>query len=331
MFWRALAVSVTVLGAMASTARCRHHELRRGLAVRARQPARRPPILRAPTSTPPIPATTTRRGGSSTSRTTGASSCGPTPTRRHDGRHRLLPGRPRLVPQDVHAAALAARQADLASSSTASTWTPRSTSTAARSRAIAYGYTGFEVDLTASRTPTAARRTSSRSRCATRCPSSRWYSGSGIYRHVHLVVTDPRPRRAPRRVRHHAGLSSDLRRGYARVHVRTTDGRRRPRARASRPCATPRGRRRRARRAAPRPTSACAHPQLWSTEHPNLYTLRRPARARRPRCRPHDDHVRHPLVRVRPRTRGFSLNGRRMKLQGVDLHHDEGALGAAIN
>ena len=28
---------------------------------------------------------------------------------------------------------------------------------------------------------------------------------------------------------------------------------------------------------------------------------------------------------------GFSLNGRRMKLQGVDLHHDQGALGAATS
>lgn len=28
---------------------------------------------------------------------------------------------------------------------------------------------------------------------------------------------------------------------------------------------------------------------------------------------------------------GFSLNGRPMKLYGVDLHHDEGALGAAVN
>ena len=30
-------------------------------------------------------------------------------------------------------------------------------------------------------------------------------------------------------------------------------------------------------------------------------------------------------------TQGFSLNGRSMKIYGVDLHHDEGALGAAVN
>ena len=49
----------------------------------------------------------------------------------------------------------------------------------------------------------------------------------------------------------------------------------------------------------------------------------------------HDDrlehqHVRDPLARVQPND-GVSLNGQPLKLHGVDLHNDEGALGSVDN
>jgi beta-galactosidase len=54
-----------------------------------------------------------------------------------------------------------------------------------------YGYTGFSVDLT----PLARTDGTSPNVLAVKVqnqlPSSRWYSGSGIYRNVHLIVTDP--------------------------------------------------------------------------------------------------------------------------------------------
>src|SRR3954452_13324993 len=53
-----------------------------------------------------------------------------------------------------------------------------------------YGYTGFSLDLTGAhtdgRTPNVLAV-----RVRNQIPSSRWYSGSGIYRNVRLVVTDP--------------------------------------------------------------------------------------------------------------------------------------------
>ena len=53
-----------------------------------------------------------------------------------------------------------------------------------------YGYTGFAVDLagahTDGHTPNVVAV-----QVRNKLPSSRWYSGSGIYRNVHLVVTDP--------------------------------------------------------------------------------------------------------------------------------------------
>jgi len=53
-----------------------------------------------------------------------------------------------------------------------------------------YGYTGFNVDLTpyvkTDGTPNVIAV-----KVQNKLPTSRWYSGSGIYRNTHLVVTDP--------------------------------------------------------------------------------------------------------------------------------------------
>ena len=99
-----------------------------------------------------------------------------------------------------------------------------------RSARHPYGYTGFAVDLTALAHTDGDRRTSSRSRCSNQLPSSRWYSGSGIYRDVHLVVTDPVHVARHGVVRHHARpRRTTVRSGYAHVHVDTTVGQRRRR------------------------------------------------------------------------------------------------------
>ncbi|KAF0095885.1 MAG: glycoside hydrolase [Puniceicoccaceae bacterium 5H] len=71
------------------------------------------------------------------------------------------------------------------------------------------------------------------------------------------------------------------------------------------------------------------HPQLWSLEAPNLYTLKTVVER--------DGEV---VDRTETRTgirefsfdpdTGFALNGERMKMKGVCLHHDAGVLGAAV-
>jgi beta-galactosidase len=72
-----------------------------------------------------------------------------------------------------------------------------------------------------------------------------------------------------------------------------------------------------------------AAPRLWSVESPNLYALRSEVL----------DGQRAADVITTPfgiRTirydadRGFLLNGRRVKMNGVNLHHDGGAVGAAV-
>src|SRR3954447_10066390 len=52
-----------------------------------------------------------------------------------------------------------------------------------------YGYTGFNVDVSAAKTDGTPNVVAVQVRHQQ--PSSRWYSGSGIYRHVHLLIQDP--------------------------------------------------------------------------------------------------------------------------------------------
>ena len=205
-----------------------------------------------------------------------------------------------------------------------------------------YGYTGFAVDLT-SRVHTDGRTPNVIAvKVQNQLPSSRWYSGSGIYRNVHLVVTDP-----VHVVRHGVyvttpDLATTIKSGYATVRARTTavnDGGGSTDVEvvstvlnaAGRPVVSGRA-----------PVSLGADPStvgvdlrlddpaLWSMTNPYRYTLR-------------TELVRAGRVVDTTTTRfgvrwfefdpngGFFLNGRHTKLRGVDLHHDLGALGAAVN
>lgn len=71
------------------------------------------------------------------------------------------------------------------------------------------------------------------------------------------------------------------------------------------------------------------NPKLWDIDHPNLYTLKTIVRSNE---KEYDDVLNNFGIRtiVFDKDKGFSLNGTRMKLKGVCLHHDAGMLGAAV-
>ncbi len=84
-----------------------------------------------------------------------------------------------------------------------------------------YGYTGFAVDLTKLVHPDGRTPNVIAVKVQNQLPSSRWYSGSGIYRNVHLVVTN-----AVHVARHGVfvttpDLEHTITSGYADVHVQT--------------------------------------------------------------------------------------------------------------
>ncbi len=77
------------------------------------------------------------------------------------------------------------------SSSTASTWTRTSTATAPGPARHPYGYTGFALDLTDLVHTDGTTENVIAVKVQNQLPSSRWYSGSGIYREARLVLTEP--------------------------------------------------------------------------------------------------------------------------------------------
>jgi beta-galactosidase len=203
-----------------------------------------------------------------------------------------------------------------------------------------YGYISFAYDITAhlvSGTNVVAVRVDNSAQ-----PNSRWYSGSGIYRHVWLAVVNPlhvdrwgvtittqrfdstRNDVLVRTVVINSGTGS-VQHGLLRSVVLDDAGR--EVAHAESPLTMDRD-----TIAILAQRIAVASPRLWSVESPTLYTLRTELLTARPPARPSD--VVATVFGFRTvafdKDQGFLLNGRRVKLRGVNLHHDGGAVGAAV-
>jgi len=169
-------------------------------------------------------------------------------------------------------------------------------------------------------------------------PNSRWYSGSGIYRHVWLTVSDPlhiahwgttvttpQVDAAGATIVVHTRFANDRRgtvTGSLRTRILDATGREIAMADALFSMA-------------PGANGAFEHrlqvaaPKLWSVDTPNMYTLRSELVVGRRVV----DAIDTPFgIRsiAYDKDRGFLLNGMRVKMRGVNLHHDAGALGAAV-
>ena len=187
-----------------------------------------------------------------------------------------------------------------------------------------YGYTAFEVDLTDAMRP----GDNALEVCVRhRSPNSRWYSGAGIFRDVALcdlprrhiapdgiyVRTAPAAEGGAWRVRVDVELEGPGEGGAVRLALSDADGNA-------------------VGEAVVRPDSdvasaalTVATPRLWSPDTPYLYALNV---AYNGEMETLDVGLRQP--RFDP-DRGFFLNGEPLKLRGVCLHHDLGALGSAFN
>ncbi len=199
-----------------------------------------------------------------------------------------------------------------------------------------YGYISFAYDITPHLVPgvnvIAVRVDNSRQ------PNSRYYSGSGIYRHVWLTLVDPlhvghwgtylttpRADSASADVAVRTRVENDgaaPRQGVLRSMVLDSTGR--EVARTETPFTLDAG-----ARVEVEQRLQVASPRLWSVETPSLYALRSEVL----------DGTRAADVAATTfgiRTiaydpdRGFLLNGRRVKMRGVNLHHDAGGFGAAV-
>ncbi|HVU32990.1 MAG TPA: glycoside hydrolase family 2 TIM barrel-domain containing protein [Opitutaceae bacterium] len=195
-----------------------------------------------------------------------------------------------------------------------------------------YGYTGFGYELTShlrygGEPNVIAVRVDNSAQ-----PASRWYSGSGIYRHVWLTatgrvhlarwdpqITTPEVSAAEAAVRVVSNVV-DATDSFATITVRNEvidpDGRVVGVGEDVAPAGAAQ-------------VIRIASPHLWSPRSPALYTLRTTVR----RGAQVTDEVETRFgIRsvVFDASRGLLLNGEPIKLLGVCLHHDAGAVGAAV-
>jgi beta-galactosidase len=188
-----------------------------------------------------------------------------------------------------------------------------------------YGYIGFSVDLTPY-LRFGGQKNVVAVRVAPEDRSSRWYPGAGIYRNVWLDVTAPV--HVARWGTYVTTPQVDADRASIVVKTEVTGGGETVRTTildaAGKSVATT--------------TSSVGgdakldvpRPHRWDVDDPYRYTVVTEVLVGN---RPVDRYTTPLGIRTIAfdKTKGFSLNGRTMKLHGVCLHHDLGALGAAMN
>ncbi len=201
-----------------------------------------------------------------------------------------------------------------------------------------YGYIGFSYDLTphlkfgGDNNVIAVRVDNSRQ------PNCRWYSGSGIYRHTWMLVTNPV----------HVGhwgtfvTTPHIAEGFAIVRIRTrvqnegngaalcalatsileTDGIEIQAGEANQTLA-PKGEYEFIQQI------RVDEPKLWSPDNPYLYTMRSTVKVQDLVVDEFDTALGIREVSF-DADKGFLLNGKQVKLNGVCLHHEGGSVGAAV-
>lgn len=149
--------------------------------------------------------------------------------------------------------------------------------------------------------------------------SSRWYPGAGIYRNVWLDIRNPV---------HVAQWGTfvttpDVSADQATVNVKTTLV---GQGAVEYEIFDPKGRK---VAASTTPSMTVDNPELWDLDHPNLYVLRTTVRSGGAMV----DQVktRFGIRTLKFTKQGFWLNGKKTRIQGVCLHHDNGPIGAAVN
>ena len=193
-----------------------------------------------------------------------------------------------------------------------------------------YGYNSFHFDITEYLNPD-GRDNVLAVRLENLPESSRWYPGAGLFRNVHLIVTDrvhvpvwgtqlicSKVSKRSAEVDLRVSLQGEA--GRIRTVILGPDGRRVARsARSVRTEAGGRTQKLRVRR-----------PALCSPENPALYTALTSVYVRGKKV---DEYSTRFGIRTIALVadEGFFLNGERRKFRGVCNHHDLGPLGAAVN
>ncbi|MET0790783.1 MAG: glycoside hydrolase family 2 TIM barrel-domain containing protein [Polyangiaceae bacterium] len=201
-----------------------------------------------------------------------------------------------------------------------------------------YGYSSFECELTSNAKWGASNTIAVR--VNNTLPSSRWYSGSGIYRHVWLKtvnpvriaytgtrVTTPQVSATSATVNISISVQNDA---AADQTVTVASSLRDASGIEVAHAASPASLVAAGKSADLAQTATVSNPRLWSTTSPTLYSVVTTVSVNNAVL---DSYTTPFGVRsfAFDANAGFSLNGKSMKINGVCLHHDLGSLGAAVN
>lgn len=201
-----------------------------------------------------------------------------------------------------------------------------------------YGYTSFAFDISDYVTCDGSTENVVAVKAVNNIPSGRWYSGSGIYREVTLVVTDP-----VHVDRYGTAVTTpDIEKGEGTVHAAVdivNDSEEPTQITVKNTVYTKNG-----EQASDTAETAItvdagntvtaetdlvvSNPQLWSVDSPNLYYVRTELAVDENVVDTYDTTFGFRYFAFDSDT-GFYLNGKAVKLNGVCLHHDQGALGSA--
>ncbi len=204
-----------------------------------------------------------------------------------------------------------------------------------------YGYTNFAFDLSDKLICDNTTENVLAVKVVNNLPSSRWYSGSGIYRDVELIITDPvhvpkngtyvtTPNLATSAGSNGAvNIDVDVQNdsdASASVTIKNTiyeKGSDTSVATISKDETIPSGETKKVTT-----ETSVESPKLWSTKTPNLYIVRTEILQGTNVLDSYDTEFGFKWFEFK-NNEGFILNGEHVKINGVCMHHDQGALGAS--
>lgn len=195
-----------------------------------------------------------------------------------------------------------------------------------------YGYNSFYVNVDGVARP---GENILEVECHNKEQQSRWYPGAGIYRNVHMVTTDRV--HIPTWGTQITTPVVDAKEASVRLAIDINGAAHRQEIGVSTVILNPQG-----REVARREGIYCSRgqqyvqdfhvdsPELWSPEHPALYTARTTLTVNGKEVDSYDTRFGIRSLKYIP-DKGFFLNGKPTKFRGVCNHHDLGPLGAAVN
>ena len=201
-----------------------------------------------------------------------------------------------------------------------------------------YGYTAFAFDITDKLICDGVTENVIAVKAVNPLPSSRWYSGSGIYRDVTLITTN----QVYVDYRGTQVTTPDIAQGDGTVHIKAdivNDNEAASAVKVKNTVYTKAGEAvsetvetdvtvQNGEKQSVESDVAVAEPKLWSTDSPNLYYVRTEVWVDDVLTDSYDTDFGFRYFSF-DKSYGFKLNGENLKLNGVCLHHDQGALGSA--